>query len=81
MEMKSEDFAIYAAELTAAGFDQHETHWLAALWTCRGRGIFVHWTLTELGGSATLTVTDRCRRRGGAVILRPCAFNFGKAIQ
>jgi hypothetical protein len=69
--------AIYAAEFTAAGFDQHETHWLAALRARRGRGIFSHWTLTELGGSATLSVTDTCRRR--AVILKPCAFNFGKA--
>jgi hypothetical protein len=29
--------AIYAAEFTAAGFDQHETHWLAALRARRGR--------------------------------------------
>jgi hypothetical protein len=69
--------AIYAAEFTAASFDQHETHWLAALRARRGRGIFSHWTLTELGGSATLSVTDTCRRRGGD--LKPCAFNFGKA--
>ena len=59
------NFAIYAAEFTAAGFDQHETHWLAALRARRGRGIFSHWTLTESGGSATLSVTGTCRRRGG----------------
>jgi hypothetical protein len=59
------NFAIYAAEFTAAGFDQNETHGLAALRARRGRGIFRHWMLTELGGSATLSVTDTCRRRGG----------------
>jgi hypothetical protein len=34
------NFAIYAAEFTAAGFYQHETHWLGALRARRGAGYF-----------------------------------------
>ena len=71
--------AIYAAEFTAAGFDQHETHWLAALRARRGRGIFSHCTLT--GGAGAQHSQSPVHAEGGAVILKPCAFNFGKATQ
>ena len=58
--------AIYAAEFTAAGFDQHETHWLAALRARRGRGIFSHWTLT--GGAGAQHSQSPVHAEGGAVI-------------